>query len=56
MKIRQAKKIMNSRNDYWFGKRVDNAMLNENWVDDANYTRDHRITKAISLTRNRGRR
>lgn len=51
MKIRLAKKIMSSGNNYWKDKRIDNAMLNENWVDDANYIRDHRITKAISLTR-----
>ena len=47
MKIRLAKKIMSCGNDYWVDKRIDNAMLNENWVDDANYIRDHRITKAI---------
>ena len=49
MKIRLAKKIMSSGNDYQVDKRIDNAMLNENWVDDANYIRDHRITKAISI-------
>ncbi|GEM_PF-5604623 len=29
MKIRLAKKIMSSGNDYWVDKRIDNAMLNK---------------------------
>lgn len=44
MKIRQAKKIFKSRNDYWWSRRF--------WYKlefDQLHSKDHRITKAISL-------
>lgn len=44
MKIRQAKKILKSRNDYWWSRRF--------WYKlefDQLHSKDHRITKAISL-------
>lgn len=44
MNIRQAKKILKSRNDYWWSRRF--------WYKlefDQLHSKDHRITKAISL-------
>lgn len=46
METRQANKILKSRNDYWWSRRY--------WYKlgfDQLRSKDHRITKAISLTK-----
>lgn len=45
MKTRQAKKILKSRNDYWWSRRYRYKL-----GFDQLRSKDHRITKAIRLT------